>query len=176
MVAGVRMSLATEAAPTLAASQAASVEKMQSMLEMSPKDYPAEQGFDSFAIGGGQGTLVAFEAPGKNNVAWCSSLNIVGPSTSLSSLTTWCGPLADVPHLVARTVVTEESVDLYIDFRPRAYAAYETVEEDGGYGEPSSREWFGHKGARDGFAETFFTPEMEAWAAGVRAQVTLNSG
>jgi len=169
VAAGVQMSLVSEAATLLSGAQAASVEKMKSVLEMSPKDYPAEQGFDTFSMEG-QGTLTAFEAPGKNNVAWCSSLNVAGKAMALASLTTWCGPLADVPHLITRTVVTDLGVELYIDFRPRAYAAYETVQEDGDYGEPSSREWFGHKGARDGFAETFFTPEMEAWAAGIRAQ------
>lgn len=49
----------------------------------------AEQGFESFLIGDGQGTLTAFEAPGPANVAWCSSLNIGGPTKALSSLTLW---------------------------------------------------------------------------------------
>jgi len=78
----------------------------------------------------------------------------------------------DVPHLIARTHVTDNSCDLFIDFRPRAYAAYETRQDDGGYGEPSSREWFGYKAARDGFEQQFFTPDVDSWAAAIRNQGT----
>ncbi len=120
---------------------------------MDSKSYPADMGFDSFTIGDAKGTMTAYEAPGKFNVAWCSSLNIAGPSICLHSITTFCGPLNDVPHLITRTVVKDGSVDLFIDFRPRAYAAYETRQADGGYGEPTSREWFSFKSARDGFAQ-----------------------
>ena len=60
-----QMSIASNAAPTLAASQSATVEKIKGARNMEPKDYPAEMGFDSFSIGDGQGTLTAFEAPGK---------------------------------------------------------------------------------------------------------------
>jgi len=107
------------AASTLADAQAATVEKIKEARSMQPKGYPSEMGMDVFSVGDGQGTLSAFEAPGKNNVAWCSSLNIAG-ATTLSALTTWCGPLMEVPHLVTRTVVSDATVDLFIDFRPRA--------------------------------------------------------
>jgi hypothetical protein len=89
----------------------------QAARNMIPKDYPAEMGFP-MAIGDGQGTLAAFEAPGKDNVAWCSALNIAGASKSLSSVTTWCGPIYGVPHLVTRAVVSEDSVDLFIGAQP----------------------------------------------------------
>jgi hypothetical protein len=147
------MSLASTAAPTLASSHAAVIEKIKSLRSMDSKSYPADMGFDSFTIGDAKGTLSAYEAPGKFNVAWCSSLNIAGPSICLNSITTFCGPLNDVPHLITRTVVKDGSVDLFIDFRPRAYAAYETRQADGSYGEPTSREWFNFKSARDGFAQ-----------------------
>jgi len=163
------LAMGSAAASTLAAAQAATVEKIKGARSMEPKGYPSEMGMDVFSVGDGQGTLTAFEAPGKNNVAWCSSLNIAG-ATTLSSLTTWCGPLMEVPHLVTRTVVSDASVDLFIDFRPRAYAAYETRLEDGSYGEPDTREWFGHKAVRDGCAELFFGPEAEAWANALRSQ------
>lgn len=105
-------------------------------------------------------------------MAWTSDLNIAGPQMCMNSLTTWCGPLYEVPHLVTRSVVTDGFIDLFIDFRPRAYAAYETRLDDGTYGEPTSREWFTFKGARDGFEQQFFTPEVEAWASGIRSQGT----
>jgi len=166
----VTMSLASGSAAALAASQSATVEKLKAARALEPKDYPAEQGFDSFSIGDGQGTITAYEAPGKANVAWCSSLNVAGTALSMSSLTIWCGPLMDVPHLVSRTVVTDSSCDLYIDFRPRAYAAYETRQDDGGYGEPTSRDWFGFKSARDEFEQKFFTPDVDSWAGAIRNQ------
>ena len=59
------MSLAASSAPTLAASQAATVDKLVGARNMEPKNYPAEMGFASFTIGDGQRTLAAFEAPGK---------------------------------------------------------------------------------------------------------------
>lgn len=166
----VTMSLAASAAPTLAGAQATAVDRIKASRNLEPKDYPREQGFDSFTVGDAQGTITAYEAPGKDNVAWCSALNIGGPSICVSSLTTWCGPLYEVPHLCTRTVVTDSQVELFIDFRPRAYAAYETRLDDGSYGEPNSREWFGYKGARDGFGALFFTPEAEAWAAALKTQ------
>ena len=164
----VSMSAATSASTKLAAAQAASVAQIEAARNMVAKDYPAEMGFP-MPIGDGEGTLSAFEAPGKDNVAWCSALNIAG-STCLSSLTLWCGPIYGVPHLITRTVVTDTSVDLFIDFRPRAYAAYETRQEDGGYGEPTSREWFGYSSARAENEQLFFTPEVASWADGVRSQ------
>lgn len=163
------MQLAASAAQILGGSQFATVQKLQPALSMDQKDYPAQMGFDSFVVGDSSGRATAFEAPGKFNVAWCSSLEIAGPNTCLCSLTTWAGPLAEVPHLVARTFVAPDRVDLFIDFRPRAYAAYETRKEDGSYPEPDSREWFTQKAARDGFAELFFTPEAEAWAGSIMA-------
>ena len=68
--------------------------------------------------------------------------------------------------------MTDSQVELFIDFRPRAYAAYETRLDDGSYGEPTSREWFGHKGARDGFEALFFTAEAQAWASSVASSGT----
>jgi len=168
--ADVSMQLAASAAGTLGGSQAGVVDRIKAARNLEVKSYPAEEGFDSFTIGDAQGTLQAFEAAGKDNVAWCSSLNIAGSSQCLSSLTLWCGPLADVPHLCARTSVTDSSVDLFVDFRPRAYGAYETKGPDGGYGEPETREWFTWKGVRDENAERFFTPEAEAWAASIRSR------
>ena len=92
----VGMSLASSAAQTLTSSQAAVVDKIKASRNLEPKDYPREQGFDTFTVGDSQGTITAYEAPGKDNVAWCSALNINGPNMCLSSLTTWCGPLYEV--------------------------------------------------------------------------------
>ena len=58
-----------------------------------------------------------------------------------ASLTVWCGPLTDVPHLVCWSGVSNDGVDLRIDFRVRAECAYRP---DGQYEDPTTREAFAH--------------------------------
>merc|ERR1719502_294868 len=50
--------------------------KMESALELIPKGYAADLGFDTFNVAGQAGTIKCYEAPGKNNVAWCSGLQM----------------------------------------------------------------------------------------------------
>mmetsp|Transcript_22037 Transcript_22037/g.48044 ORF Transcript_22037/g.48044 Transcript_22037/m.48044 type:complete len:236 (-) Transcript_22037:171-878(-) len=115
-------------------------------------------------MGSFSGTIKAFDAPGKTNVAWCSGLEISdGQSRSMSRITAWCGPLTDVPHFVASAGVSNGGLDLYIDFRPRADAGYEKANPDGTYPEPDTREAFMQSGVRMEFAEKFFTPDAVAW-------------
>ena len=93
---------ATAAGDVLNSARTATVGTFIEKLGMQEKDYPAELGFDSFSLGGGAGTLHSYEAVGAANVAWCSSLSVDGDDSCLSSLTCWCGPMTDVPHLVGR--------------------------------------------------------------------------
>ena len=116
---------------------------------------------DKVTIAGKPALLGAYDAPGPANVAWISAL---GVESALSSLTVFNGPLTDVPHLVSRAVLTEDAIDLLIDWRPRAYLAYETRDpETGEFPPPASREAFMQGSGRKTFAEKFFTAELEAW-------------
>ena len=100
------------------------------------------------------------------NIAWCSGLNLAGADVARGSLTAFCGPLTDVPHIVAACGVSDGGIDLYIDFRPRAEGAYDpqytTLAE---YPAPDTREAFAEGGNRKDFAAAFFTDEVEAWRA-----------
>ena len=126
------------AAPLFAAQQAA-LAKIQAALPLDAKTYPADLGLDKFTTGnGGAGAMQSWEAPGPANIAWVSDLRIEGPTT-VASLTVWCAPLKDVPHLCVRTTATADAVDVLMDFRPRAAVGYETMLEDGSYPEPDSR-------------------------------------
>ena len=135
------------AAPLFAAQQAA-LAKIQAALPLDAKTYPADLGLDTFTTSnGGAGAMQSWEAPGPANIAWVSDLRIEGPTT-VASLTVWCAPLKDVPHLCVRTTATDAGVDVLMDFRPRAAVGYETMLEDGSYPEPDSREAFMNKGNR----------------------------
>jgi len=135
------------AAPLFAAQQAA-LAKIQAALPLDAKTYPADLGLDTFTTSnGGNGEMQSWEAPGPANIAWVSDLRIEGPTT-VASLTVWCAPLKDVPHLCVRTTATDAGVDVLMDFRPRAAVGYETMLEDGTYPEPDSREAFMNKGNR----------------------------
>ena len=156
-----------DAAETLFASQEASMSSLKSALNLLEKDYPASLGLASFAPAtGGGGTLKSYEAPGDDNVAWASDLRVAGGDVTVSSLTVWCGPLKDVPHLVARTTVTADAVDVYVDFRPRAAVGYETALPDGSFPEPDSRDAFMARGKRDDLEKRFYGG-LRDWRAGV---------
>lgn len=58
----------------------------------------------------------------------------------MSSLTIFNGPLTDVPHLISRCAVSDDgsSLSFFLDFRPRAYGAYDLRDEDGNYPGPDT--------------------------------------
>ena len=106
-------------------------------------------------------TLDARDAPGNSNIAWLSSLNI---ANTLSSLTIFNGPLTDVPHLMSRCIVNpDNTLTFALDFRPRAYGAYEMKDAAGNYPGPETlgREAFTYSGNRKDFETKFGTPEVE---------------
>ena len=80
--------------------QAPALSKVTSTLDLRTMDYPADIGFDAFTIGGSTGKVESFEGPGAPNVAWCSGLQMSG-NVAKGSVTAFCGPLTDVPHLIA---------------------------------------------------------------------------
>lgn len=149
-------SLRASDAATLFEAQEAAMGRIKAQIPLEAKDYPASLGLDA--------SLTSYEAPGSPNVAWCSDLRLAG-DTTIASLTVWCGPLKDVPHLVARTVLTEDAVSSYVDFRPRADVGYATVLEDGTFPPPDSREAFMAKGQRTDLDDRFYAAAGELAAA-----------
>lgn len=158
------------AADIVADWQPAMLSKIVSTLHLVSKDDPADLGFDSFTMAGSSGTIEAYEGPGAPNVAWCSGLQMKGGSVTRGSITAFCGPLTDVPHLVAQCGVSDGGIDLYIDFRPRAESAYDpecaTLDD---YPEPTTREAFAEGSNRKDFAGAFFTADAEAAKAALLA-------
>ena len=102
-------------------------------------------------------------------VSWCSALNMVGAGQSLSALTCWNTPVIEVPHLFSSVGATASAIELTIDFRPRADAGYDTALPDGSFPEPTDRNMFMQGSLRKDFAAAYFTPEAEAWCAGLKA-------
>ncbi|KAL7535748.1 hypothetical protein ACHAWF_005256 [Thalassiosira exigua] len=122
---------------------------------------PASSGF---TVGGNAVKLQASDAPGPANVAWLSDLCV---DATLSSLTIFNGPLTDVPHLISRCVVTDdgEGLDFFLDFRPRAYGAYDLRDAEGNYPGPDAlgRKAFEYSGNRKDFDSKFGTEEVVAF-------------
>lgn len=147
--------------------QPAALSNLVQSLQLEEKPYAADLGYGSFSIGGAAGGVQSFEAPGKKNVAWCSGLKMSdGAETARASVTTWVGPLSDVPHLVAACGVSNGGIDLLIDFRPRAESGYTSEDV---YEAPDSREKFAMSGNRMDFGKAFFTEEAVAWRASLLA-------
>jgi hypothetical protein len=146
--------------------QPAMLSKIVDTLNLVPKDDPKDLGFDVFTMAGASGTIHAYEGPGAPNVAWCSGLQMKGADVARGSITAFCGPLTDVPHLVAMCGVSDGGIDVYIDFRPRADGAYDPACASlDDYPAPETREAFAEGGNRKDFAAAFFTAEAEAAAA-----------
>lgn len=155
-----------DATSAFAESQAQTIAAIQAAVpELAPKTDASWTGADGVTIAGAPAVLEAFDAPGPPNVAWVSSLTVEG---KLSSLTVFNGPLTDVPHLCSRAAVTETGeLSLFIDWRPRAYGAYEMRKEDGTYPGPDvlGREAFTYSGARMTMEKNYYTPALEAVVA-----------
>jgi len=142
---------ATDAISTLEQSQATSISSIASKIpDLQPKpDFTWTSG--DVTIGGNSATVDARDAPGPSNIAWCSALSV---ESKINSLTIFNGPLTDVPHLVSRcAIVGDDVLQFTLDFRPRAYGAYEMKREDGTYPGPDElgRKSFEYSGARMGF-------------------------
>ena len=151
--------------------QPAALTKVTSTLGLTPKpEYSAGLGFDAFTLGGSKGKIESFEGAGKPNIAWCSGLHLAGGDVARGSVAAFCGPLTDVPHLIAACGVSNGGIDLYIDFRPRADGAYDLKYATlAAYPEPSTRDAFAKASNRKDFAGAYFTPKLEAWRAGLLA-------
>jgi hypothetical protein len=124
---------------------------------------------DGVMIAGCPATLDGRDAPGPANIAWLASLCVVSKE---SSLTIFNGPLTNVPHLLSRCCVPNDNTLLFaLDFRPRAYGAYELKDTAGNYPGPETfgRQAFEYSGNRMEFFKKFATPELSAWMDSVKA-------
>jgi len=146
---------------TLDASQAVIVQSIASAIpDLEAKN---DLSWSGEPVAGSQCTLDARDAAGPANIAWLANVFIPG---KLSSLTIFNGPLTDVPHLLSRCYLDEQKnqLELSLDFRPRAYGAYEMVDADGNYPSPEDigRKAFEYSGARMDFFSKFATTELQS--------------
>jgi len=151
------------------------MQKVVDTLSLTANTHPQDVGFDSFTIAGSAGQIVSYEGPGAPNIAWCSGLTMNGAEVARGSITAFCGPLTDVPHLIATCGVSNGGIDLYIDWRPRAESGYDPdIATLADYPDPTTREAFSEGGNRKDFAAAFYTDEVAAWRDSLMALGTPN--
>jgi hypothetical protein len=122
-------------------------------------------------VNGNNVKLEASDAPGPANIAWISDLCI---DNTLSSLTIFNGPLTDVPHLISRCVVSNgDTLNFFLDFRPRAYGNYDQRDADGNYPGPDvlGRQAFEYSGARKDFDTKFGTEEVASFFEDIKSKL-----
>lgn len=154
---------ATDAIAQLESSQAATVMSIAAAIpDLAPKPGYTWAAGSGVSIGGSMATLDARDAPGPANIAWLSSLCV---ADRLSSLTIFNGPLTNVPHLVSQCAIKGDSLTFTLDFRPRAYGAYEMRRPDGSYPGPDElgRAFFEYSGNRNEFDAKFGNEEVRAF-------------
>jgi hypothetical protein len=158
----------TDAIATLDASQTNTVNKIATSIGPDLVSKP-ELSF-SDTINGNPATLDARDAPGPANVAWLGSVCV---SNQMSSLTIFNGPLTDVPHLLSRCIISaaDNTMTFDLDFRPRAYGAYEMVDAQGNYPGPETlgRDAFTFSGNRKDYDTKFVTEEVAAFLTSTAA-------
>lgn len=161
---------AGEAISSMDASQGAVVGKISGAIpDLVIKPDLSWAATDGVTLGGSLATLQGMDAPGKSNVAWLASVNV---ADRLSSLTIFNGPLTDVPHLLSRCIVnSDNTISFTMDFRPRAYGAYEMVDAEGNYPGPDKlgRDAFVFSGNRKEYDTKFGTEEVVAFVKATAA-------
>ena len=162
-----------DAIATLDASQQGSVAAIAAAIpDLAVKPDLAWMPEDGVTIAGCPATLDARDAAGPANIAWLASLCIAGKE---SSLTIFNGPLTDVPHLLSRCcVVNDNTLSFSLDFRPRAYGAYEMKDAAGNYPGPDElgRAAFEYSGARNDYFNKFVTEgDVQAFLESTKASL-----
>ncbi len=150
---------ASDAIASLDASQSNTVNKIAASipdLEIKPSLSWTNQ-----PIAGQPTTLDARDAPGTANIAWLGSVCV--PS-KMSSLTIFNGPITIVPHLLSRCIINESTntINFALDFRPRAYGAYELPDSERGP-DKLGRDSFTFSGNRKEYESKFVTQEVLAF-------------
>lgn len=123
-----------------------------------------------FTVGGNPVKLDASDAAGPANIAWLSDLCI---DNTMSSLTIYNGPLSDVPHLISRCAITNgNTLNFFLDFRPRGYGAYDLRDADGNYPGPDTlgRQAFEYSGNRKDFDTKFGTEDVVAFYEDIKSK------
>ncbi|KAL7573784.1 hypothetical protein ACA910_007813 [Epithemia clementina (nom. ined.)] len=147
----------------LIASQEATVESIAKAIPTLETKPDLSWSLGEATIGSNPCIIDARDAPGPANIAWLASVTI--PNT-LSSLTIFNGPLTNVPHLLSRCYhdVKQQELQVVLDFRPRAYGAYELVDAQGNYPGPEQlgRKAFEYSAARMDFFNQFATSALQA--------------
>lgn len=121
-------------------------------------------------MGGNPVKIDASDAAGPANVAWLSDLCI---GSTMSSLTIYNGPLSDVPHLISRCAITDgDTLNFFLDFRPRGYGAYDLRDAEGNYPGPEElgRKAFEYSGARKDFDTKFGTEDVIAFFEDIKSK------
>jgi hypothetical protein len=148
----------------LDASQQAIVDKIASAIpDLALKPDLSWGPNDGITIGGNSAFLDGRDAAGASNVAWLANVKV---ENKLSSLTIFNGPLTSVPHLLSRCIINDDgTMSFALDFRPRAYGAYEMVDAQGNYPGPDvlGRNAFTYSGNRKEFETNFGTLECVAF-------------
>lgn len=155
---------ATDAIALLDSSQAATMNKIASSIpDLESKPDLSWDLSAGISLNGNPAVLDGRDAPGPANVAWCGAVSV---ANKMSSLTIFNGPLTDVPHLLSRCIVNDDNtMSFVLDFRPRAYGAYEMKDASGNYPGPDvlGRDAFTYSGNRKDFESKFGTPEVDAF-------------
>lgn len=166
---------ATDAITSLETSQANTVNKIAAAipdLEIKPT-----LSWTNEPIAGIPTNLDARDAPGPANIAWLASVCV--PNT-MSSLTIFNGPLTDVPHLLSRCIVNPatNTMSFALDFRPRAYGAYELPDSERGP-DKLGRDSFTYSGNRKDYESKFANEEvlafMQATASSFEGAMALST-
>ncbi len=126
-----------------------------------------------FTIAGNPVKLDTYDAPGPANIAWMSDLSI---DSIMSSLTIYNGPLTNVPHLISRCAIDPNNANklhFFMDFRPRAYGAYDLRDANGNYPGPDTlgRKAFEYSGARKEFESKFGTEDVAKFYEDIKSQL-----
>jgi hypothetical protein len=163
---------ASAAVSSMAASQASVLSQIAASIpDLAPKPDLSYDASSGFTVNGRTVSLDARDAPGPANIAWISSLCV---DDALSSLTIFNGPLTDVPHLISRCAIRDDGqMHFFLDFRPRAYGAYDLRNADGSYPGPETlgRKSFEYSGARKDFDGKFGNEEVVQFLNGVMSQL-----
>jgi hypothetical protein len=158
---------ADEAIATLDASQATSVAAIADAIpDLAAKSDLSWLVEDGVTVSSCVATLDGRDAAGPANIAWLSSLCV---REHLSSLTIFNGPLTDVPNLLSRACISNDKLTLALDFRARAYGAYEMADAEGNYPGPDvlGRKAFEYSGNRKDFDTKFGTEEVMDFVNGI---------
>ena len=162
---------ASSAISAMEASQTQLVSLIASAIPDLEKKPDASLSDADMIINGNNVKLEASDAPGPANIAWISDLCI---DDTLSSLTIFNGPLTDVPHLISRCVVSNgDTLNFFLDFRPRAYGNYDQRDADGNYPGPDvlGRQAFEYSGARKDFDTKFGTEEVVSFFEDIKSKL-----